>query len=315
MKYLQLKENLKKEILPVYAIVGEDDYLISNAIKIIKKATVDNLDDLNYQVFDNDNFEINNIINSLQQLNFISSKRMVVVHVPDKIKKEDINILNNYITNPNIDVVLVLVDKQKYFKNLEIIDCNKLSSQELLKVLPNFFAKYNKSISLEAANHLIDICQNDTMRLSKEVEKLSYFSDNEVVSKSDIEQIIKTDLQFEVFKLINYIASKNKNEAVKQINSLIESKEDIIGVLSLISATFRRMFYCKISNLSSEELAEKLSVKLFAITKAKQNNEHFSAKQLKKILELCEEVDFLTKQSQLSPANALHYLIFNIFIM
>ena len=41
----------------------------------------------------------------------------------------------------------------------------------------------------------------------------------------------------------------------------------------------------------------------------------FSQKQLKKILDICEEVDFLTKQGQLSPINALHVLVFSIFIL
>ena len=315
MKYLELKEQLKSQIMPIYTIIGDDDYLISNAIKMIKKVTVDNAQEINYDCFNDENYSIQAIMNSVQQLAFISAKRMVLVYLPDKPKKEELEQFSKYSQSPNPDVVLVIVDKNNTFKKGSIIDCNKLTNQELIKVIPNFFKKYNKSITLDGANKLVEICQNDTMRISKEIEKLAYYCEEDIVKIDDVEMLVKAELQFEVFKLINHIASKNKNQALKQINGLIESKEDIHGVISLISNTFRRMFYSKITNISSQELADKLGIKLFAVTKAKENANSFSQKQLKKILDICEEVDFLTKQGQLSPINALHVLVFSIFIL
>ena len=315
MKYLELKQNIKNEILPVYTVIGNDDYLISNAIKIIKKSTVDQAQEINFDVFNDENYDIQAIFNSTQQLAFISNRRLLVVYLPEKVKKDDIELLTNYTLNPNLDVVLVIVDKQEVFKKGEIIDCNRLNNQDLLKVVPNLLKKYNKTITADGANFIIEVCQNDTMKISKELEKLAFYCENELIRREDIEQIIKPDLQFEVFKLINYIAVKNKNMVMKQINSLLDNKQDVMGVISLISLTFRRMFYCKISNLPTQELADKFGVKPYAISKAKENANSFSQKQLKKILEICEEVDYLTKQSQLSPSNALHVLVFSILII
>ena len=310
LKYVELKENIKNQIMPVYTIIGDDDYLISNSIKIIQ-----DVQEINFDSFNDENYDINTILNSVQQLAFISSKRMVLVYLPEKPKKDDLQKFTKYAENPNQDVVLTIVDKNNNLKVGEIIDCNKLSSSELVKVVPNFAKKYNKSITLDAANKLVELCQSDAMRISKEIEKLAFYCEENVIQVEDVENIVKSDLQFEVFKLINFIASKNKNQAIKHINKLIDSKEDILGVISLISGTIRRMFYAKISNISSQELADKLNIKLFAISKAKENANNFSQKQLKKILDTCEEVEFLAKQGQLSPANALHVLVFSIFII
>lgn len=314
LKYLELKTNIKKEILPAYTIIGDDDYLIFNAIKIIKKQLITNNPEFNYDSFDEENYDCEKIITTAWQMPFMAERRCIIIFAPKRFK-EDKEKFTKYLSSPNPTTTLIFIDRQNQCNLGEVIDCNKLTTQELLKLVPNMLENNGKKIMLEPATMLIERCENNAMRLSKEIEKLSSYSDNELITMEEVSLLVKADLQFEVFKLINFIATKNKNQSISQINALIESKEDSNGVISLLCSTFRRMFYAKISNLPNQELAQKLGVKPFAISKAKENAEHFSQKQLKKILEMCENLDFMTKQGQISPNNALYYLAFNIFSM
>ena len=53
-------------------------------------------------------------------------------------------------------------------------------------------------------------------------------------------------------------------------------------------------------------------VKPFAILKARNQSKYFSKVQLKNILSLLEEVDFMIKSGQMQAENALYYLTFKI---
>lgn len=313
MKYLELKTSLNQQIKNVYTIIGDDEFLISSAIKALKNKTVDQMPELNFDTFDQDTFDVSTIIQKAYQLPFLAQKRCLVVYLPEKLKKDDLDKLTNYSKNPNPQSVVVFVDRFSNTKLGEIIDCAKLPPATLLKVVPNFFAKYGKSITLESAQLLMERCNFDAQRISKEAEKLCNYCEDEVVHKQDVELLVKADLQFEVFKLINFLAAKNKQQTINQINALVDSKEDPLGVIMLLSNTFRRMFYSKITDLSPQDLATKFGIKPFAITKAKENAAAFSQKELKKILELCEDLEFFIKQGQMSPINSLYCLVFSIF--
>lgn len=313
LKYTELKSKLKEKLENVYTIIGDDEFLIASAIKSIKKHSIDQMPELNFDAFDQENFDCDAIINKALQLPFLSQKRCLVVSLPDKLKKDDNEKFSKYTKQPNADTVLIFVDRTSASKFGEVIDCSKLSQTELVKIVPNFFAKYGKSITLDAAQLLMERCNFDAQRVCNEAEKLSNYCNDQIVRKDDVNLLVKADLQFEVFKLTNYICEKNKQQTIKQINALVESKEDPLGIITLLSNTFRRMFYAKISNLTPQELATKMGVKPFAISKAKENANAFSQKELKKILELCEELDFMTKQGQMSPVNSLYYLVFSIF--
>lgn len=313
MKYTELKSNLKQKLENVYTIIGDDEFLIASAVKSVKKRSVDQMPELNFDAFDQENFDCDAIINKAMQLPFLSQKRCLVVYLPEKLKKDDNEKFSKYAKQPNVDTVLIFVDRTSNAKFGEIIDCSKLSSSELLKIVPNFFAKFGKSITLDSAQLLMERCNFDAQRVCNEAEKLSNYCDEQIIRKDDVNLLVKADLQFEVFKLTNFICEKNKEQTIKQINALVEGKEDPIGIVTLLSNTFRRMFYAKISDLTPQELATKMGVKPFAITKAKENAKSFSQKELKKILELCEELDYMTKQGQMSPVNSLYYLVFSIF--
>jgi len=83
----------------------------------------------------------------------------------------------------------------------------------------------------------------------------------------------------------------------------------------MISNHFRRLFYISVSDMSNAELASYLGVKEYAILKARKQVNNFSKAQLKKIINLTEEVDFFTKSGKMQAENALYYLVFNILFI
>lgn len=189
---------------------------------------------------------------------------------------------------------------------------NEFSIQEQQNMIFNKLKKYNKMITVEACKNLILKCDNNLSKLNNELIKLISYSSKQTIELEDIEQVVKSNEEFEVFSLIGFLAQKQNDKAFVQIKKMLESKQDLNSILALIYSNIRRMFLAKTSTLNDQELASRLGVKPFAITKARQNATKFQTVALKKIMYLCEEVDYKIKMAELPLLNAFYMLIFNI---
>lgn len=72
------------------------------------------------------------------------------------------------------------------------------------------------------------------------------------------------------------------------------------------------MMFAKINKSSSADLAKILGVKEYAMVKAKQYSEKFTAGQLKNIMNLLLEADYNIKSGQMTQENVLVYLVCKI---
>ena len=67
-----------------------------------------------------------------------------------------------------------------------------------------------------------------------------------------------------------------------------------------------------ISSETKSEMAKSLGVHEYAITKAMEQARLFTKKQLKEINDICHKLDFDIKQSNMTPENAIEYIILKI---
>ena len=104
------------------------------------------------------------------------------------------------------------------------------------------------------------------------------------------------------------LSRRDANKAVSLLNLMNKDTK----TFTLILNHFRRIFFTSISNLTDKELSEFLSVKEYAIVKAREIAKNFTRIQLKNIYEMLNDVDFYIKNGQMQIENGLYYLIFGI---
>lgn len=303
--------NITNDTANCYILCSNDFYLQNLTLKILKKAISLEYEELNYNLFDEENFDYNLFLATCAQLPFISNKRMVVLK---NVRLNKFDELKKYLENPNPSTTLLILDANNDFTNLKnvIYLQNEFSIQEQQNMIFNKLKKYNKMITVEACKNLILKCDNNLSKLNNELIKLISYSSKQTIELEDIEQVVKSNEEFEVFSLIGFLAQKQNDKAFVQIKKMLESKQDLNSILALIYSNIRRMFLAKTSTLNDQELASRLGVKPFAITKARQNATKFQTVALKKIMYLCEEVDYKIKMGELPLLNAFYMLIFNI---
>ena len=239
----------------------------------------------------------------------LEKKKIVLLKNLTKIPEDFKKKLNAYLKAPQPSTCLVIFD---FFNNFNFIISEKVSAKRLDevslgKIVEAELEKAGKSIQKEATALLLSYCCDYYSLIANELEKLKNI-DNDVITKKDIENMVTKETEFSVFELSEALSKKDANKAVE----LLSLMEKDTKTFSLILNHFRRMFFVAISKESDIELSKLLSVKEYAITKARALGKNFSKIQLKNIYELLSEVDFYIKNGQMQVENALYYLIFGI---
>lgn len=304
-----LAQRLAKKIEHSYLIQGEDILLYDKALELIKKACHIELEEFNFTKFDDDNFKTDVVMDTLETLPFVGEKKIVLLKNLTKIPEDFKKKLNAYLKAPQPSTCLVIFD---FFNNFNFIISEKVSAKRLDevslgKIVEAELEKAGKSIQKEATVLLLSYCCDYYSLIANELEKLKNI-DNDVITKKDIENMVTKETEFSVFELSEALSKKDANKAVE----LLSLMEKDTKTFSLILNHFRRMFFVAISKESDIELSKLLSVKEYAITKARSLGKNFSKIQLKNIYELLSEVDFYIKNGQMQVENALYYLIFGI---
>lgn len=327
MKFKDLKKSLQLEINSCYMLScgndEEDLYLKASAKSNLIKSIVSEFTDLNLSIFSTDNLDINSLKKSLETLPFMSDKRLVLIIESENKKNENLNkVITEFLKNPNSSTVLVIDEcVNTNFKNLEkldnvtLVDCSRLDKDILASFIIKTCRSKNVDIDIKAINKLIDFCDGYMVKINLEIDKLINFKlDEKLILESDIEENVTKSEEYQIFELTNALFNKDSDKALFIVDDIIKNKKNINMILNLIYNHIRRLFYVKISKLSTLDTAKLLDIKEFAVKKTKEQSEKISAKKLRKILSLCEETDYNIKSGNLDLISGIYNLVFTILI-
>ena len=316
MKFIELKKSLKTQIKNNYLLKGDDEYLLSHAYELIKEACNIDLPELNLLVCKEDvDFDI--VIKALETLPVFVDKKLVYVKLTTKDFKNEAK-LEDYFNNVNPSTIFVVsVGNSGYLKNMEkhfeIVDCNRLSKDVIFPFIVNELKKSNKVIGKDACELLCEYCNCDLSKITNEITKcVSYIGDREQILVDDVKLLVGKSVEFQIFELTEALAKKNETKVYDILSVLKTKKDEFRGLLALIYKHFRRLFMVSISGEPKSELSKMLGVHEYAVTKSMEQARLFTKKQLKEINDICHKLDYDIKQSNMTPENAIDYIILKI---
>ncbi len=323
MKFEQLKQSLKQQIMPCYLINGGESYLTTHALKMIESSLNISYPDFNKTVFyDNTLKTAKDIVAACEEMPFSDEKRIIIVHdYLNKKNDSEKNIFLNYLKNPNPSTCLVFfsTNKSEFFSTFNsndicVVECEKISMQALQALAMSICNNLNISFTPQALNKLFDYCNYSPTKIVTEITKFSSIpaKNSGVFAGEDVEENVTKDIEYVVFDLTSAITQKNSNKVYLLIQTMLNNKEQPINIISTISNHFRRLFVIARSTNTPNQISQFLNIKEFAVTKYLQQAANFSQKRLKEIFDLCVQTEFMAKSGKLSPDAALNYLIGSI---
>ncbi len=317
MKYVELKNSLKTELFGVYVIFGDDRYLCFDALSKIEDAANISMKDLNMVTF-SENYTADDVAHAANVYPFADQYRLVVAKDFDIQKKENLGELADFLKNPLSSTILVIFcpTKPEIFKafNVTMVDCNKIDAKYISAFIQNRLSHEQISSSEEAIEKLILFCSNDMTRITSELEKLVAFAaESKIITADDIEALVFRDRDYQIYELAEFLAKGDAISALDLVDSILIKSGMAFKILTPLYNNYRRALFISINkDVSVSELAKLLDIKEYAVKMMKYQVSVFSAKKLKKIVDMIANTEKKIKMGELKEGVAIKMIIFNI---
>ena len=308
-----------------YLLYGEEDFLIQQEVdKIIKK---EKLNEESISNYDLEIDSIKDIVDDCQTISLFEPKKIVIINNCNyfnrvKTNDEDINLLLEYLTNYNPDTILIIISHNSTIDNTKKIS-KKIKEvgtiKELNKVSPSTVVKKlfdDYKISSSDIDYLISRVGEDISILAQEVEKLKIYKiEDKEITKEDIKECATFNIDTDIFRFIDNIINKNKDEALTTYYELLKNNEEPLKLIVLLANKFRLMYQSSVlykQGMNNNEIANMLGVHPYPVKLAIQASSKYPDKILLKCLEQLAELDSDIKTGKIEPQLGLELFILNI---
>lgn len=300
----------------IYLFYGKEKFLIDLEIKkIIKNITAMNV--IRYDL-ENDTFK--NLLDEIQTVSLFDEKKVVIVENLFKINSNEEKNLEEYLNNPNPDVILIIHETKpderrkiikKVFKSAKVKEFN---SNNLEKIILNLFDDYK--INHSEINLLIDRVGNDLELLNKEIEKIKIYKDTDkTITKEDIINLTHKNIDLDVFKLIDHIINKKINSAIELYNELLKNGSEPIAVITLLANQFRIMYQSKElikKGYTQNDIAKIIDIHPYRVKLALENSRTYDNQLLLDYLSSLGNLDINIKTGKIDKYLGLELFILNL---
>ena len=239
-----LKQRLAKKIEPCYLIQGEDILLYDKALDMIKNACHLELLEFNFLKFDDDTFNGDLVIDTLQTLPMGSEKKVVLLKNITKFNEDFKKKLTAYLKAPLLSTCLVIFDFYNKFDFIisEKISAKRLDENSLGEIVKSELAESGKSIENDALKLLLSYCCDYYSLIKNELEKLKSCN-FDVITTKQIEDMVTREVEYTVFELTEALSKKDGDKALNLLNLMGKDT----NTFNIIFNNFIRIFFVAIS--------------------------------------------------------------------
>lgn len=316
----QLKKHIKdNNFSNFYLFYGEEQYLIRHYKNALIQAILGEKGGMNFSSFEGKNPDTGEILSTATTLPFFTSHRVILIENSDLFSTKNEFAEELSLIPPS--TILIFSEqnvdrKTRMFKAVSklglALDFPREKSENLSKWILSFFSKNQIKISDMDANHLLMRVGQNMDLLYLEMEKLiSYAAESKVVTREDIDLICPETLQDKIFKLMDSLAEKDRQAALSFYYDLVDLREPMLRILSLIIRHFHILRAAK--KLQSEgrsmEFQSLLKLHPYVAKNYLAMANRFSLSFLEEALEYAASLDKEIKTGAIHEKIAVEHLI------
>ena len=282
----------------VYLLYGEDEYLINEYLRKIKKAFGNTQLGINYIQIDENN--VGQIISDIETPAFGFPTKLIIAKNTGLFKKK--NTLSekvaDYIKENKIDDVIIIFVEQDVEKNSLYNIISKIGEVKEFKEqkLPQLIAKvksiakaYEVNIAENTAQYFIECVGTNMSDIINELRKLiEYAGKGGNIKKEDIDALSIKKSESIIFDLTDNLGKKNISKAIETLHNLIYAREPIQRILIMLYNHFKKLYIIKLSIEENKNIQTSLKLKpnqIFLVNKYSMQAKYFKKKELRSLLE------------------------------
>ncbi len=321
MNIIEYTKNLGTlSIKPVNLMYGQEEYLYKNFLD--KASSLHRV-----QILWGDEISSRELLERVSGGDIFSSQKtlLIVKKAQDFLKKvKDKTFIHKLSEKAkNVAVFFVILEKlssqdlqQEPIKTIttigDVIEIPKVDKKKVRELVKSRFEKEKVFIENEALELLLSESDYDLMKLRNEVDKLLLLG-KESITVKDIRETVLGDRSPNIFDFLDAFFTKDKENALVQLSSLLRSGVPALQIMATISNyaiklyTMHRMVK---EGAKIETAAAKLNIRQqFQIIKFKTYLEKRSERDLKTLIFLLYQKDMLIKVFFENPEKVLRDLV------
>ena len=299
----------------IFLYYGEEKYDLESSVQKIKK-TFSNLQvgvNLYYLNLDN----IDELPSLLQGVTFFGSEKLII------IKNTNLKFNVDLLEDIDLDIKVVIIEDsidkrtseyKKLSKIAECVEFKHLDDKQMINYIIQILKKYGITISYDNALYMQSVCGNDKTNNINELKKIVIYLGNEKqVTKEIIDKVCSKTLNAKIFDVLNLIVNKNKEEAIRMLNELLEQKESIVKIYIMLYKQVKQMYMIKLLKEKHEtNIAQILGIHPYTFKNLSKSCENYNLQKLKSIIYDFVEYDEKTKIGEMDFEIGLKKIICNM---
>ncbi|MDC3029810.1 DNA polymerase III subunit delta [Flavobacteriales bacterium] len=310
MNFEAILSDLKaKKYQPVYFLMGEESYYIDYISDYISNEVLNDTEkEFNQTVLYAKDIDVQTVISTAKQFPFMGERMVVIIKEAQQLKK--IELLENYLKNPQESTILVFchkyksLDKRKsIYKTLSkkavLFESKKLYDNQVPAWIVNYLSYKQYKIGHKASHLIAEYLGNDLNKVSNELDKLMIItSANSEITAESIETNIGISKDYNNFELTNALAKKDILKSNRIANFFAQNSKDnplVVSVGVIFNFFQKVLLYHTLIDKSSNNAARVLKVNPYFIKDFQMAARNYSKRKSMDIIGLCRKYDMKSK--------------------
>lgn len=310
-------------IKSVCLLVGDEEYVKNSVVDRLKKMYIDqSMLDFDLSVFDNQTASYDEILPFVSSPAFVSERKLVILNVKSDnpiFKDERFVKLCENVDSSVMIVINVLGKADRRLAGVKKIEAvadnvsfDKLDSADIIKWIVRTFKENGKKITPSDAQYIVSVSGEELYFLQNEICKIANSTDEEVITRNDIDKMTVHTPEHGVFLLVDAVAAKRTKEAVLQCKLLLNDGAEPFQLLALVERQLQlimRYISMYTIGVSQREIMDRLALKPFIFDKIKKQASNFSLDDCKNALTMCLDLDNSIKTGKCDAQTGFEVLI------
>lgn len=331
------KEWKAGQFRPVYVLYGKDRYRMRQFVEALSdKLLPPDERDLGIVRYDTSETPIEEAVAEADTMPFFASRKLVLVRDVSVLAaatgkesklEHGTDALIAYLKQPCESTVVVfqvmaekLDERRKVVKLLKEQDAllafQELQENDLLQWTVKRAEEQGRTMGRDAAQLLLARTGTNMQQLAHEVDKLCLHAGHGgAVTSGDVESLIASTVEEDVFALIDAMASLQVDKALKLYAELLLRREEPIKIAALVARQFRIMLQVKEleqQQYSPQQMAGQLGLHPYVVKLAADKAKRFTAQTLGRHLSKLAELDYGMKTGRVDKTLGLELFLLSL---
>lgn len=306
-----LDKSTKSKRQPIYAVVGDEDFLKRRVREaIVANALGDADPTFALSIYSGDRLDFSTVLNDLNTLPFLSPCRVVSVEPADKFVTENRPALEKFAAQPAAAGVLIL-DVKSFPETTKLAkalpDAAKISCKApYANKLPSWCVewaktRHGKKLANDAAELLVDMVGTTMGLLDQEIDKLAIATGvRGTITAEDVDSLVGRSRSADVFRIMDAVGEGKPTLALNILGELFAEGEDPLAVLGPMTSQLRKLASAGRALAMGQSLGPAMDAAgVPNFPKARQSFEkqlrHLGMRRIERITEWLVEINFGVK--------------------